>query len=48
MTGDFNTGETNPATQAMPKFFRDTFRVDHPAAEDVGTANQFTLGRIER
>ena len=46
VTGDFNTGETNPATQAMLKVFRDTFRVAHPNAKDVGTANQFTLGRI--
>ena len=46
VTGDFNTGEANPATQAMLKYFRDTFRVMHPAATEVGTANQFTLGRI--
>ena len=45
VTGDFNTGEANPATQAMLKIFRDTFRVMYPNAEEVGTANQFTLGR---
>jgi endonuclease/exonuclease/phosphatase family metal-dependent hydrolase len=43
--GDFNTGEANPATQAMLKVFRDTYRVRHPDATEVGTANQFTLGR---
>lgn len=46
VTGDFNTGEANPATQAMLKMFRDTFRVARPAATDVGTANQFTFGRV--
>ena len=46
VTGDFNTGEANPATQAMLKVFRDTFRVVHPQATDVGTANQFTFGRV--
>jgi endonuclease/exonuclease/phosphatase family metal-dependent hydrolase len=46
VTGDFNTGEANPATHAMLKVFRDTFRVVHPDAKDVGTANQFTLEQI--
>lgn len=46
VTGDFNTGETNPATQAMTKVFRDSFRVVHPEAKEVGTGNQFTFGRI--
>ncbi len=46
VTGDFNTGETNPATRAMTKVFRDAFRVVHPEAKDVGTGNQFTFGRI--
>lgn len=46
VTGDFNTGEANPATQAMLRLFRDTFRVVQPNATDVGTANQFTLGKI--
>ena len=45
VTGDFNTGESNPATQAMLKVFRDTFRVVRPDAAEVGTANQFTLGK---
>jgi endonuclease/exonuclease/phosphatase family metal-dependent hydrolase len=47
VTGDFNTGERNPATQAMLKLFRDTYRVIHPTATDVGTANQFTFGKID-
>lgn len=44
VTGDFNAGETNPATEAMLKVFRDSFRRVHPTARDVGTANQFTAG----
>jgi endonuclease/exonuclease/phosphatase family metal-dependent hydrolase len=45
VTGDFNTGEKNSATQAMLKNFRDTFRVVHANEAEVGTANQFTFGR---
>lgn len=44
ITGDFNTGEANPATRAMLQSFRDTFRVLHRDATEVGTANQFKLG----
>jgi endonuclease/exonuclease/phosphatase family metal-dependent hydrolase len=44
VTGDFNTGEANPATRAMLKSMRDTFRAIHPNATNVGTANQFKLG----
>lgn len=44
VTGDFNTGETNPVTQAVAKMFRDTFRVMHPNETEVGTTNQFKLG----
>jgi endonuclease/exonuclease/phosphatase family metal-dependent hydrolase len=44
VTGDFNTGEANPATQAMLETMRDTFRVIHRDATEVGTANQFKLG----
>ena len=44
ITGDFNTGETNPATRVMLQSFRDTFRVLHRDATEVGTANQFKLG----
>ena len=36
VTGDFNTGETNPATRAMAAVLRDTFRVIHPDATEVG------------
>jgi endonuclease/exonuclease/phosphatase family metal-dependent hydrolase len=46
VTGDFNTGELNPVTQAMSRVLRDTFRVLHPDAKEVGTANQFKLGTI--
>jgi len=42
--GDFNAGEANPATQAMLRTFRDSFRMRHPDAKDVGTGNQFKLG----
>jgi endonuclease/exonuclease/phosphatase family metal-dependent hydrolase len=45
VTGDFNTGEANPATRAMLSVFRDSFRLVHPAATEVGTANQFKLGQ---
>jgi len=44
VTGDFNTGESNPGTRAMLSRFRDTFRVLHPDATEVGTTNQFKLG----
>jgi len=44
VTGDFNTGEGNPVTREVAKVLRDTFRVMHPDATEVGTANQFTLG----
>jgi endonuclease/exonuclease/phosphatase family metal-dependent hydrolase len=46
VTGDFNTGETNPATRAMLQSFRDTFRVVHPNATDAGTFNSFKPGTI--
>ena len=42
--GDFNAGEANPATQAMLRTFRDSFRMRHPDAKEVGTGNQFKLG----
>jgi len=44
VTGDFNAGEANPVTQAMTRVLRDTFRVVHPEAREVGTGNQFKLG----
>jgi endonuclease/exonuclease/phosphatase family metal-dependent hydrolase len=45
VTGDFNTGEANPATRAMLAALRDTFRVVHPDATEVGTANAFKFGQ---
>jgi endonuclease/exonuclease/phosphatase family metal-dependent hydrolase len=45
VTGDFNTGESNPATRAMLAVFRDSFRVVHPTATEVGTANAFKFGQ---
>ena len=47
VTGDFNTGESNPVTQAMLKGFRDTYRVAHPKETDVGTANAFKFGNTK-
>lgn len=44
VTGDFNTGEANPVTREIARVLRDTFRVVHPNATEVGTANQFKLG----
>jgi endonuclease/exonuclease/phosphatase family metal-dependent hydrolase len=44
LTGDFNTGEANPVTREVAKTLLDTFRVVHPDATEVGTANQFKLG----
>lgn len=45
VTGDFNSGEANPATRAMLASFRDTFRVIHPQVTEVGTANAFKFGQ---
>src|SRR5687768_1208270 len=44
VTGDFNAGEANPALRAMLRSFRDTFRLIHRDATEVGTANQFKMG----
>jgi endonuclease/exonuclease/phosphatase family metal-dependent hydrolase len=42
VTGDFNVDEDNPAIDKMRAAgFRDTFRVVHPDAKDVGTFNAF-------
>jgi endonuclease/exonuclease/phosphatase family metal-dependent hydrolase len=42
VTGDFNTSESNPATNLMRKGgFLDTFRVLHPDEKNVGTTNAF-------
>ncbi len=45
VTGDFNAGEQNPATRAMLAVLRDSFRVRHPGAAEVGTFTGFTPGR---
>ena len=45
VTGDFNAGENNPAAVAMRASFRDSFRVLHPGASEVGTFNGFTMGQ---
>jgi endonuclease/exonuclease/phosphatase family metal-dependent hydrolase len=45
VTGDFNAGERNPAAVAMLAAFRDSFRVVHPDAGEVGTFNGFTIGQ---
>jgi endonuclease/exonuclease/phosphatase family metal-dependent hydrolase len=42
VTGDFNAGEANPAAQAMRSVFRDSFRVVHADAADVGTFSGFS------
>jgi endonuclease/exonuclease/phosphatase family metal-dependent hydrolase len=54
ITGDFNTGEDNPAIkrlvsageQGTPAPFRDTFRVLHPDVKDAGTFSGFVAERI--
>ncbi|MGI8905980.1 MAG: endonuclease/exonuclease/phosphatase family protein [Candidatus Sumerlaeaceae bacterium] len=42
LTGDFNTSESNPvSTTIRAAGYRDTFRVIHPDATEVGTTNAF-------
>lgn len=42
LTGDFNVGESNPVVAAVTTGgLRDTFRVLHPDAKEVGTFNGF-------
>lgn len=45
VTGDFNAGEDNAATAAMRASFRDSFRVLHAEAAEVGTFSGFAPGR---
>lgn len=45
VTGDFNAGEANPAAKAMLAPFRDSFRLLHPDATEVGTFNGFKPGQ---
>ena len=47
VTGDFNAGEANPAAKAMLAMFRDSYRVRHPDATEVGTFSGFTLGQTK-
>lgn len=45
-TGDFNANEENPVVKAVREAgFRDSFRVLHPDAKEVGTTNAFKEGR---
>lgn len=42
ISGDFNAGEDNPAIRALKEAgWRDSFRVLHPDAQEVGTFNGF-------
>jgi endonuclease/exonuclease/phosphatase family metal-dependent hydrolase len=45
LTGDFNSGEDNPAAKMVGKTLRDTFRVAHPDEKEAGTFNGFTFGK---
>jgi endonuclease/exonuclease/phosphatase family metal-dependent hydrolase len=45
VTGDFNSGEDNAAAKTVARTLRDTFRLLHPNATEVGTFNEFTLGK---
>lgn len=43
LTGDFNADERNPVVaQANDVYLRDTFRILHPDAKEVGTTHGFT------
>lgn len=44
LTGDFNSGEDNAAAKTVAQTLRDTLRVLHPDAKEVGTFNGFTFG----
>lgn len=47
LTGDFNAHETNVVVDTIKKAgFRDTFRVVHPDAKEVGTTNAFSPNRM--
>ena len=45
VTGDFNSGENNAAAKTVAQTLRDTFRLLHPDATEVGTFNGFTFGK---
>jgi endonuclease/exonuclease/phosphatase family metal-dependent hydrolase len=48
VTGDFNSGEDNPAIQTLigAKKFVDTFRVLHSSAREAGTFSGFKFGAV--
>jgi endonuclease/exonuclease/phosphatase family metal-dependent hydrolase len=45
VTGDFNAGEQNPATKAVSAVLRDSYRLRHPDAAEVGTFTGFKYGQ---
>ena len=45
VTGDFNSGEDNPAARIVARTMRDSFRVAHPDATQVGTFTGFVSGK---
>jgi endonuclease/exonuclease/phosphatase family metal-dependent hydrolase len=47
VTGDFNSGEDNPAAKTVGRTLRDTYRVLHPGEKEVGTFNGFTFGKTD-
>lgn len=47
VTGDFNSGEQNPAVVAMRGQLRDSFRVMHPDDTEVGTFTAFKFGQTK-
>ena len=47
ITGDFNSGEDNPAAKAVRAVFRDSYRVLHPDAAEAGTFTGFTFGQTK-
>lgn len=47
ITGDFNSGEDNNAAKSVRAVFRDSFRVLHPDATEVGTFNNFKFGETK-
>jgi len=47
LTGDFNSGEDNPAAKAVRAVLRDSYRVLHPDETEVGTFTGFKLGETK-
>jgi endonuclease/exonuclease/phosphatase family metal-dependent hydrolase len=46
VTGDFNAGEDNPAVRTMRTVLRDSYRLVHPDAKDVGTFSGFDAAKV--